>query len=155
MNGTLRVGRLLLGILLTAVMPVSAQSPRKQVMIAEVVRTGSLIVRGMTFEADADVPAAGSESALDDVRAMLAERDEWTFEVQAHTDDGGTPERDAALSTARAGAVVSWLTRHGIAASRLVPRGMGSTRPLRGPAHAERGGSPKGTAPFSCRTSGT
>ena len=131
MYRTLRVGRLLLGILLAAVMPLSVQSPRVQAMIAEVVRTGSVIVRGVTFEADADVPAAVSESALDDVRAMLVEHDEWTFEVQVHTDDGETPERDAALSTARARAVVSWLTRHGIAASRLVPRGMGSTRPRR------------------------
>ena len=130
MKRQVRVGPLLLGIVLTAVMPVIARSPRVQAMIAEVERTGSVIVRGVTFEADADVPAAGSEGALDDVRAMLAEHDEWTFEVQVHTDDGGTPERDAALSTARARAVVAWLTRHGVAGARLVPHGVASTRPL-------------------------
>jgi len=137
MQGHLRVGRLLLGVLLTAVTPLTAQSPGAKAMIAEVVRTGALIVRHVTFEPDAEAPAAGSEAALDDLRAVLVEHDEWTFEVQVHTDDGGTPERDAALSAARAGAVVSWLARHGIAASRLVPRGLGSTRPLRGAAGAD------------------
>jgi outer membrane protein OmpA-like peptidoglycan-associated protein len=129
MHGPQSVRRLLFRVLLVAVMPVSLQSPRVQPMITEVVRTGSLIVPGVRFEADAEAPTADSERALDDLRVMLVQHEEWNFEVQVHTGDGGTPERDAALSTARATAVVSWLTRHGIAASRLVPRGLGSTRP--------------------------
>ena len=125
------MGRLVAALVLTTVVAVSAQSAAAKAMIAEVVRTGSLIVSGVTFDLGQEQPAAASDAALGDLRSMLLEHTEWTFEVQVHTDDGETPERDAALSTARARAVVSWLTRHGIAASRLVPRGMGSTRPRR------------------------
>ena len=59
-------------------------------MIAEVVATGSLIVRQVTFDAGSEAPAASSDGALEQLRAVLAEHDEWTFEVQVHTDDGGT-----------------------------------------------------------------
>ena len=133
MHRYMGVSRLLLCLPLAWITPVAGQSPVPQAMIAEVVRTGALIVRHVTFDVSAEVPTADSEAALDDLRAVLIEHDEWTFEVQVHTDDGGTPERDAALSTARARSVVSWLTRHGIAASRLVPRGFGSTMPMREP----------------------
>ena len=127
----MRIPSTLLFAVLAAAAPSAAQSVQTKSMIAEVVATGSLLVRHVTFDAGSEALAASSDGALEELRAVLAEHDEWTFEVQVHTDDGGTAERDAALSTARAKAVVSWLTRQGIAASRLVPRGFGSTRPLR------------------------
>jgi OOP family OmpA-OmpF porin len=99
-------------------------------MIAEVVRTGSVIVRGLEFDRNGDSPSAGSEPVLRRLGAMLLEHAEWTFEVQAHTDETGDPARDQALSSARAKAVVAWLTKEGIASTRLVPRGYGSSRPL-------------------------
>ena len=59
-------------------------------MTAEVIRTGSVIVRDVnSFRADA--PSSGSEPALRDLAAMLREHDEWTFEVQVHTDEGSLP----------------------------------------------------------------
>ena len=127
----MRVPWPLLFVVLGAASLPAAQSALTGAMIAEVVATGSLIVRHVTFDAGSEAPAPGSDAALEALRAVLVEHDEWAFEVQVHTDDGGTAERDATLSTARAKAVVSWLTRRGIAASRLVPRGFGSARPLR------------------------
>jgi outer membrane protein OmpA-like peptidoglycan-associated protein len=106
-------------------------------MIAEVVRTGSVIVSGITFEKGRDVPAQASERSLDALRAMLAEHDEWTFEVQVHTAETGDPSRDETVSAARAKSVAAWLTGHGIASRRLVPRGFGSSRPLTRPADGE------------------
>jgi len=100
-------------------------------MIAEVVRTGAVIVAGVTFDRERTQPAAASEAALGEVRALLLEHTEWTFEVQVHTDEAGTAEADRALSAARADAVVQWLVSRGIAEDRLVPRGYGSTLPLR------------------------
>jgi OmpA-OmpF porin, OOP family len=111
-------------------LPVASQSPETRAMIAEVVRTGSVIVRGIEFEKTAESPSPRSEPALRQLRAMLIEHEEWNFEVRVHTDETGDPARDRALSTARAGAIVAWLTREGIAQPRLVPVGYGSPRPL-------------------------
>jgi OmpA-OmpF porin, OOP family len=124
---------------LTLAAPGPTQAIGAATMIAEVVRGGSVIVRGVEFEANANSPSAGSEPALRQLRAMLLEHDEWVFEVQVHTDDGGDPGRDQALSAARAAAVVEWLTRRGIATARLVPRGYGSSRPLAAASAADAG----------------
>ena len=64
-------------------------------MIAEVVGTGSVIVRGVDVRGrrPSAVGRLGTARSTH-VRAMLREHDEWTFEVQVHTDDGGTPEQD-------------------------------------------------------------
>jgi outer membrane protein OmpA-like peptidoglycan-associated protein len=51
-------------------------------------------------------------------------------EVQGHTDNTGTPDHNMQLSDERAGAVVSWLTAHGVASDRLTPRGYGQSKPL-------------------------
>ncbi len=90
-------------------------------MIAEVVRNGSVIVREMS-SSGAGTLSARSEAALDEVRPMLVEHDEWTFEVQVHTDEAGDPERDRALSTARARA------RRGVADERRESEPRGSCR---------------------------
>jgi outer membrane protein OmpA-like peptidoglycan-associated protein len=105
-------------------------------MIVEVVRTGSAILSGIRFEPGRDAPAASSETSLAAVRAMLVEHDEWTFEVQVRTAETGDALRDETLSAARAKAIVDWLTAHGIASRRLIPRGYSSsplpTRPIDG-----------------------
>ena len=52
------------------------------------------------------------------------------IEVQGHTDNVGGKAMNVALSEARAKAVVRALTRRGIAASRLVARGYGLSKPV-------------------------
>ena len=106
----------------------TAQPTTSQAMIAEVVRNGSVIVRDIEFSSGDATPSVQSEAALRQVRRMLLEHDEWTFEVQVHTNETGERDRDQALSDARARAVVRWLTRNGIGASRLVARGYGSSK---------------------------
>lgn len=51
-------------------------------------------------------------------------------EVQGHTDNSGTAERNQRLSDDRAQAVVAWLTAHGVSADRLVAKGYGQNKPL-------------------------
>ncbi|MBX3233393.1 MAG: carboxypeptidase regulatory-like domain-containing protein [Labilithrix sp.] len=51
-------------------------------------------------------------------------------EVQGHTDGTGTAARNMKLSDDRAAAVVSWLTAHGVEASRLTAKGYGDTKPM-------------------------
>jgi OmpA-OmpF porin, OOP family len=106
----------------------SSQTQDAAAMIAEVVRAGSVIVRGIEFDPRAATLTARSKPALEEVRRMLDEHREWTFEVQAHTDDMGDPNRDQDLSKARTTAVVDWLMREGIESARLVPHGYGSSK---------------------------
>lgn len=51
-------------------------------------------------------------------------------EVQGHTDNTGTPDHNKQLSNDRAGAVVSWLGSHGVAADRMTAVGYGQSKPL-------------------------
>lgn len=106
----------------------AAQPSASQAMIAEVVRNGSVIVREIEFARGAGTLSVRSEAVLRQVRSMLLEHDEWTFEVQVHTNETGDRDRDQVLSDARARALVEWLTRNGIGASRLVARGYGSSK---------------------------
>ena len=85
---------------------------------------------GREFEPDRAVLARDSDRVLEELRGMLLEHTEWTFEVQVHTDESGDPEQGHALSAARADTVVGWLTSRGIARARLVGKGYGSSRPL-------------------------
>jgi outer membrane protein OmpA-like peptidoglycan-associated protein len=106
----------------------SSQTQDAAAMIAEVVRSGSVMVRGIEFDPRAATLSARSKPALEEVRRMLDEHTEWTFEVQVHTDEMGDANRDQDLSKARTTAVLDWLKREGIESARLVPHGSGSSK---------------------------
>ena len=106
----------------------TAQPSTAQAMIAEVVRNGSVVIGEIEFSSGDGTPTVRSEAALRQVRSMLLEHDEWSFEVQVHTNETGDRDRDQALSDARARAVVRWLTSNGVGPSRLVARGYGSSK---------------------------
>jgi outer membrane protein OmpA-like peptidoglycan-associated protein len=52
------------------------------------------------------------------------------LEVQGHTDNVGNDAYNQTLSEARAKAVATWLTQHGVAADRLTAKGYGKTKPV-------------------------
>lgn len=52
------------------------------------------------------------------------------IDIEGHTDNEGTDERNQRLSDRRAQAIVDYLTRAGVDASKLAAIGYGSTRPL-------------------------
>ena len=99
---------------------------------AEIHRTGSVVLYGIGFnDGSADLQPA-SEKALAAIVTVMTDHTDWRFEVQSHTDEGGTKLASLALSEQRARAVVSWLTAHGIGEGRLVAKGYGDTVPLAG-----------------------
>jgi OOP family OmpA-OmpF porin len=110
---------------------IAGQSSDAAAMVDEVVRTGSVIVRGIRFAQGQAAPAAGSERSLSALRAMLTKHTEWSFEVQVHTNETGDPDQDLSISQARADSVAAWLRERGIAPARLVAKGCGSATPLR------------------------
>jgi len=64
------------------------------------------------------------------VLALLQGQPDWKMRIEGHTDSTGTRKSNQALSQQRAGAVVAWLVKNGIAGSRLTAVGVGDTRPV-------------------------
>jgi outer membrane protein OmpA-like peptidoglycan-associated protein len=99
-------------------------------MEAEIHRTGSVVLYGISFDAGAASVQPGSERTLREIITLLKARTDWRFEVQGHTDAAGPAAANVTLSHQRAEAIVEWLTEHGVEASRLVGKGYGDTVPL-------------------------
>jgi outer membrane protein OmpA-like peptidoglycan-associated protein len=69
-------------------------------------------------------------TSLDTLVGVLRQYPHLRLEVQGHTDNQGDALLNRHLSHQRAVAVCSYLTAHGIAASRLQPLGLGDTQPV-------------------------
>lgn len=75
------------------------------------------------------VVAPASHALLRAVAKILRRYPKVSLEVQGHTDSGGDPARNLALSQQRADSVRAFLIKEGIAAERLAARGYGATQP--------------------------
>lgn len=73
--------------------------------------------------------APASHALLRAVAKILRRYPKASLEVQGHTDSGGDPARNLALSQQRADSVRAFLIKEGIAAERLAARGYGATQP--------------------------
>ncbi len=91
---------------------------------------GKVDLYGIYFDLDKDVLKAESESTLQQVRKMLIANPSLRLIVAGHTDSEGAADYNVDLSRRRAAAVVTWLTARDIAADRLVPEGLGESRPV-------------------------
>jgi len=67
---------------------------------------------------------------LQQILDLLKKSPPLKIEVQGHTDNVGGDAYNQTLSEARAKAIVTWLTQHGIAADRLTAKGFGKTKPV-------------------------
>ena len=90
---------------------------------------GEVFAERVHFATDhADI--AGSEiPSLERVAVALKAHPGARVRVEGHTDDVGPKGYNLALSQARARAVVGWLARHGVAASRVELTGFGFAKP--------------------------
>jgi OOP family OmpA-OmpF porin len=72
-----------------------------------------------------------SDSLLTEVAKVMTDHPEiMRVRVEGHTDNKGGAAYNVKLSQQRADSVIKWLSSHGIAADRLVAKGMGLTTPL-------------------------
>ena len=99
-------------------------------MAAAIDKSGAVAVYGINFETGKATLEAGSESVLGEIVKLMKDRPDWKFEVQGHTDNVGQKGANLTLSDQRAKAVAAWLTKNGIEASRLLPKGYGDTAPV-------------------------
>jgi len=71
-----------------------------------------------------------SDPVLQQILDLMKKNPTQKIEVQGHTDNVGGDAYNQTLSEARAKAIVTWLTQHGITADRLTAKGFGKTRPI-------------------------
>ena len=87
-------------------------------------------IYGVLFDFNKSTLQPASDPVLQQILDLLKKNPTQKIEVQGHTDNVGGDAYNQTLSEARAKAIVTWLTQHGIAASRLTAKGFGKTRPI-------------------------
>ena len=85
---------------------------------------------GVLFDFNKSTLQPSSDAALQPAANIMAADKTLKLEVQGHTDNVGNDAYNQTLSEARAKAVVTWLTQHGVAADRLTGKGYGKTKPV-------------------------
>ncbi len=71
-----------------------------------------------------------SATALNSVVSILEANPDYQVEINGYTDNSGNPEKNRALSEARAQAVSDYLVKKGIAATRVSAAGFGDENPV-------------------------
>jgi outer membrane protein OmpA-like peptidoglycan-associated protein len=85
---------------------------------------------GVLFDFNKSTLQPASDAALQPAANIMAADKTLKLEVQGHTDNVGNDAYNQTLSEARAKAVMTWLTQHGVAADRLTAKGYGKTKPV-------------------------
>ncbi|MCQ2106491.1 MAG: OmpA family protein [Fibrobacter sp.] len=80
-----------------------------------------------------------SNKALDQVAALMHARADLRIEIQVHTDEQKTAEKNQALSEKRGKAVVDYLIKKGVPSKHVRAKGMGDTQPVVAPKPAKKG----------------
>ena len=85
---------------------------------------------GVLFDFNKATLQPSSDGTLQTAANLMAADKTLKLEVQGHTDNVGNDVYNQTLSEARAKAVVTWLTQHGVGAERLTAKGYGKTKPV-------------------------
>lgn len=91
---------------------------------------GRAVIYGINFDFNSDKLRDESKTVLDKIVALLKEKSDWKMGIEGHTDNIGGESFNQTLSEKRAKAVVDYLTKAGIDASRLTAKGVGLTNPI-------------------------
>jgi outer membrane protein OmpA-like peptidoglycan-associated protein/tetratricopeptide (TPR) repeat protein len=90
----------------------------------------SIVLNNIFFDINKFDLKPESQVELDKLMQLLTDNPTLKIEISGHTDNAGKPADNLALSVNRAKAVVSYLTGKGIAATRLIAKGYGETKPM-------------------------
>lgn len=92
--------------------------------------TLNIAMRDVQFEHNSAKLLAASYKILDQISGILSSYPEYKIEINGHTDNTGTAERNKKLSEERARACRDYLISKGLAWSRVASRGYGSAKPI-------------------------
>ena len=90
----------------------------------------TIVLRNIFFDTGKASLRSESTAELERLQKLLTETPALKLEMAGHTDDVGDAKMNQDLSQRRAQAVVTYLTQHGIVASRLTAAGYGETQPV-------------------------
>lgn len=105
--------------------------PKPKAALVSVGKTEILIKQQIQFAVDSAVILPESLGLMTEIAdALIRTQRIRRVEIQGHTDNSGTPDRNKTLSEQRADAVRGWLVDHGVSPDRLSAKGYGQTKPL-------------------------
>jgi outer membrane protein OmpA-like peptidoglycan-associated protein len=100
-------------------------------MASSIADTGSVAIYGINFDTASSVLKPDSEPAIDEIAKLLTNKPTLKVYIVGHTDMVGDAASNVKLSQARAQSVITALvSKHGIAASRLIAFGNGPYAPI-------------------------
>lgn len=85
---------------------------------------------GILFATNSSTLSAASQNSLSNFAASLVNNPDTDVQIYGHTDSSGSDAINNPLSEKRAQAVYNFLQTKGVAGSRMVSQGMGSTQPV-------------------------
>lgn len=88
------------------------------------------VIEGIEFDTGSARVRPISNKLLDDAAKVLLEYPALRMLISGHTDNVGTPEKNATLSQGRADSVKKYLVGKGVDAARIETRGAGSSEPI-------------------------
>lgn len=89
-----------------------------------------IVLRGVNFDFDKATLTVNAKSILDSVATALESRPDIKVELGGHTDGKGSDSYNEALSDRRSKSVKDYLTKKGIASSRMTSKGYGESMPV-------------------------
>jgi OOP family OmpA-OmpF porin len=96
----------------------------------ELNKSGHVAMYGIHFETGGSMIMPDSIHLMGEVAKMLQQNPDIKVNVEGHTDNVGPAASNQELSEARAQTVMTWLTAHGVASSRLNAKGWGQAKPV-------------------------
>ncbi len=104
--------------------------PKKEVITKEAVKTLGQYAKEIYFNSGKSTFKRGVTQKLDAIVNVMKEYKEANFSIEGHTDSQGAKASNQRLSERRAKAVLKYLVRKGISASRLSSYGFGEDYPI-------------------------
>ena len=86
--------------------------------------------KNILFETGSAKLKSSSNGGLNDVVKILAENPDVLLNIDGHTDNTGTAEKNTTLSQGRADAVKAYLAKKGVSESRMTATGYGQDQPV-------------------------
>jgi outer membrane protein OmpA-like peptidoglycan-associated protein len=100
-------------------------------MASDIADSGSVAIYGINFDTASSVIKPESEPAIDEIAKLLTSNPTLKVYIVGHTDMVGDAASNVKLSQARAQSVITALvSKHGIAAARLLAFGAGPYAPV-------------------------
>jgi outer membrane protein OmpA-like peptidoglycan-associated protein len=102
----------------------------RPITIARIDENVSIRLNNVFFDFDKSILKPESYPELNRIIQLMADRPTMRVELGGHTDNWGSAKYNMALSIRRAKAVKEYLSKNGIAESRIEAKGYGESRPL-------------------------